>query len=570
MLSRNEHLERLRDEGFDVLVVGGGITGAAVARDAARRGFRTALLEARDFAAGTSSRSSRLVHGGLRYLEQFEFDLVFEASRERRRLLRIAPHLVRPLEFFFPIYADGSVGRLKLDAGMWLYHALSLFRNIERHQMLEAAEVREREPGLRAEGLLGGARYFDAQVDDARLVVSTVLSAAEAGAAVANRVEAVRVAVDDWPGHRVEVRDEETGAGWKVDALAVVLAAGPWTDELLARTGLREGADLVRPSRGAHIHLRRRRLGHERALIFESPLDGRIMFVLPWRDLTLVGTTDAFDERPPGEVTATAEDVAYLLRSVNRLFPGADLGPADVLSAWAGLRPLAASEEEGAAPGAVSRDFAVSEDPAGVFTVTGGKLTSHRAMGEATVDRVAAFLEEAGVRAERGCDTGRAPLPGGELEDPGELLQRVRARATDLGVDGEGAERLARGYGSRADAVLDLVCDDPRLGRRIVAERPHVRAEVVHAVREEMAGHVEDVAYRRTRVGLEVREAFGATCRTIAELMGRELGWDDAAVEAELERVRAIRRRDDAWLDELEEKDAWEDGCEDGDGRENG
>ena len=244
-LRRADHIERLKNEAFDILVIGGGITGAAVARDAIRRGYRTALIEARDFAEGTSSRSSRLVHGGLRYLEQFEFDLVFEASQERRRLLRNAPHLVRPLEFLFPIYREGRVGKLKLDAGMWLYDALSLFRNIERHQMLSTVEVLHSEPRLRSEGLLGGARYYDAQVDDARLVLATVLGAIEAGATVANRVEAIEIDTTDWPGHSVCVRDDERDAEWTIDALTVVNATGPWTDRSLELAGVTGSA--IRP-----------------------------------------------------------------------------------------------------------------------------------------------------------------------------------------------------------------------------------------------------------------------------------------------------------------------------------
>ncbi|MDX1579079.1 MAG: FAD-dependent oxidoreductase, partial [Gemmatimonadota bacterium] len=235
---REERLARLARDDFDVLVIGGGVSGAAVARDAVRRGFRTALIEAADFAWGTSSRSSRLVHGGLRYLEHFEFDLVFEASQERRTLLRIAPHLVRPLEFLFPIFREGRVGKRKLDAGMWLYDALSLFRNIERHQMLDTADLLRREPALRREGLLGGARYFDAQVDDARLVMVTALAALEDGAVVLNRTEVTEIDASDWPGHRVRVRDREADREIEVDALAVVNATGPWAERLLARAGV--------------------------------------------------------------------------------------------------------------------------------------------------------------------------------------------------------------------------------------------------------------------------------------------------------------------------------------------
>ncbi|MFQ5678611.1 MAG: glycerol-3-phosphate dehydrogenase [Gemmatimonadota bacterium] len=548
---RTERLRRLGAEAWDLLVIGGGITGAAVARDAASRGFRTALVEARDFAEGTSSRSSRLVHGGLRYLEHFELDLVFEASQERRTLLRIAPHLVRPLEFLFPIYREGSIGKLKLDAGMWLYDALSFFRNIARHQMLESDAVLERERELRPRGLLGGARYFDAQVDDARLVLANVIAAAEAGAVVANRAEVVRVETESWPGHRVIVRDGEQGSEWAVDALAVVNATGPWTEETLARAGRADGR-LVRPSRGTHIHLRRTRLGHQRALIFESPIDGRIMFVLPWRDLTLIGTTDEFDEVRPEAVAPTAADVRYLLDSTNWLFPRARLSPADVVSAWAGLRPLAVepgAEEEAA--GEVSRDFMVLEEPTGLFTVTGGKLTSNRAMAEATVDRVAEFLAAAAVPASRASQTARVPLPGGDFDSFDVLAEQIEDRAADLGLSSEISARLARAYGTRARRLLELVAASPRCGAPLIEDRPNIGAEVIYAVRAEFALHVEDVLYRRTHLGQETRDRFDDACRCVSTIMGEELGWPAERREAEVERARRVRERDDAYLSEL-------------------
>ena len=431
---RAERFRDLAETAFDILVIGGGISGAAVARDAARRGFRTALVEAADFAAGTSSRSSRLVHGGLRYLEHFEFDLVFEASQERRTLLRIATHLVRPLEFHFPIFRDGRIGRMKLDAGMWLYDALSLFRNIERHQMLDTEAMLAREPGLRAEGLLGGARYFDAQVDDARLVVTTIVAAVEAGATVVNRAEIVRVDASDWPGHRALVRDAESGREVEVDALAIVNATGAWAEQMLDRVdadarGPGPGEDAaaavrIRPSRGTHIHVARERVGHSGALIFEAPRDGRVMFILPWReDLTLIGTTDEFFDGRPHEVAATPGDIAYLVEATRHLLPASKLGPEDVISAWAGLRPLVAPAADGDDEGAVSREFEVHQHPPGVFTLSGGKLTSHRHMAEATLDRVQAFLAPAGVKAIRKVDTDKVPLPGAALPGSGGAAQ---------------------------------------------------------------------------------------------------------------------------------------------------
>ncbi|WP_420633383.1 glycerol-3-phosphate dehydrogenase [Candidatus Palauibacter sp.] len=558
---RDEHLRALRETAFDVLVIGGGISGAAVARDAARRGFRTALVEALDFAWGTSSRSSRLVHGGLRYLEHFELDLVFEASQERRTLLRIATHLVRPLEFLFPIFRDGRIGKRKLDAGMWLYDALSLFRNIERHQMLDTRAMLAREPRLRAEGLLGGARYFDAQVDDAKLVVTTILAAVETGADVANRAEVTNIDASDWPGHRVTVRDVESGRELEVDALAIVNATGVWAEHVLGRIGTgppttgRAPAPTsgvqIKPSRGTHIHVARERIGHAGALIFEAPQDGRVMFVLPWReDLTIIGTTDEYFDGEPRDVAATPEEIAYLLEATNRLLPASKLGPEDVISAWAGLRPLVAPTAAGD-EGAVSRDFEVHEHPHGIFTLSGGKLTSHRRMAEETVDRVQAFLAPAGVPAARKVDTDKVPLPGARFRDLGTLRDGIRARAGTHGLGTDTADRLTRAYGTRAERVLDLVQRDRRLGEKILPERPHVLAEAVYSVRNEMAMHVEDVLFRRTRIGLETRNGTSRAARRVATVMATEMGWTSEQEAEEVKRATAFRAADDTAIRDL-------------------
>ena len=536
-----------------MLVIGGGITGAATARDAAARGFQTALVEARDFGEGTSSRSSRLIHGGLRYLEQFEFDLVFEASRERRTLLRIAPHMVRPLEFLFPVYREGSVGRIKLDAGMWLYDALSLFRNIERHQMLSAHDVLWREPGLAPEGLRGGARYFDAQVDDARLVLTTVRAAVKCGAAVANRLEVVRILFEEGEAVGVRVREEPSESGeaseWDVRTHLVLNATGPWTDQTLMRAG-REAPPLLRPTRGTHIHVRRDRIGHSRALIFESPLDGRIMFVLPWGDLTLIGTTDEDYEGAPEDVRPTGEDVRYLLDSTNRLFPDARLESADVLSAWAGLRPLVAAEAD-AEEGEVSREHVMLEEPPGLLTIAGGKLTSHRSMAEEIVDLAESRLSERGIRARAEAETAGMPLPGGDFEDLEELERTLQSRAVPLGLGRGVCARLARAYGTLADEVLELASERPELRERLAEDRPYIAAEAVQSARREMALHVEDVAFRRTHVGLETEE-FDAAIRRIAALMREELGWDGLRERAEVSRAEAVRERNELFRSELQ------------------
>lgn len=551
--ARARQIERLRGEDFDVLVIGGGVSGVAVARDAARRGFNTGLIEARDFSEGTSSRSSRLIHGGLRYLEHFEFDLVFEASQERRTLLDIAPHLVRPLEFLFPIFETGRVGKLKLDAGLWLYDALSLFRNIQRHQMLDRDDLLELEPGLRDEGLLGGARYYDAQVDDSRLVLTTAVAADEAGAAIASRVEAVEIDTANWPGHRVSARDSDGGVDIQIDTLTIINATGPWADQTLRRAGVTSGARLA-PSRGTHIHVPRDRLGHDHAFIFEAPSDGRVMFVLPWReDLTLIGTTDDLHEGPPEGVAATAADVSYLLEATNHLFPRANLKRTDVLSAWAGLRPLVAPDTEGGSQvGAISREFEVHEDPPGVFTLMGGKLTSHRAMAEETVDRVAEFLAAFRPDPVNACDTHRVPLPGGSFDDLSELCEHVVDRGARVGVAAEGAKRLARAYGTRAGAVLELVRDRPQLAAPMLEGRPHILAEAVHAVRQEYALSVADILYRRTRIGLETRDGVAEAARRVATTIALEMGWDDVRVAREIELAVEARAANDLALEEVE------------------
>jgi glycerol-3-phosphate dehydrogenase len=568
---REGRLARLREERFDIVVIGGGITGAAAARDAARRGYRTALIEARDFGEGTSSRSSRLIHGGLRYLEQLELDLVFEASQERRTLLHLAPHMVRPLEFLFPLYEDGRVGKLKLDAGMWLYDALALFRNIERHQMLDADEVTAREPELRRQGLLGGARYFDAQVDDARLVLATVLGAAESGAVVASRlgavgieqrdgaVRGVRVAGSPAPltgpdgagsGWAGGVRVPDAADAWTIPARVVINATGPWTDATRSLAGL-EGPPLLRPTRGTHIHVRRARLDHRHALIFESAVDSRIMFVLPWgADLTIIGTTDVDFEGDPADVRPTAGDVAYLLESANRLFPEADLAPADVVGAWAGLRPLVAEGKAGDED-AVSRDFQIREAPPGLLTIAGGKLTSHRNMAEKLIDRAAHLLEERfDAPPARDCDTARVPLPGGDFEDLDRLRQELSARAAPYHIPPSSVERLASAYGTRAGEVLELLADRPALREPLAEDLPYLAAEAVYVAREEMVIHLEDVLFRRTHLALEIDEGLEEAVRLAGRLVGQELGWDDARRSREIDAVLAERARCDAWRGE--------------------
>ena len=519
--ARAAALAALEVEPFDLLVVGGGITGAGVARDAARRGLRVALLEADDFAAGTSSRSSRLVHGGVRYLEHGHLGLVFEASRERRILLRTAAHLVRPLAFTWPVYRGARVPRWKLVAGLALYDALALFRNVALHRPLGPAGVRALEPGLAADGLLGGARYWDAATDDARLTLATALDAAAAGAVVINHAAVRTLAPRGADGFaRVGVEDRLGGGRPTARARVVVNAAGPWADAV--RRLVEPGApDAVLGAKGVHVAVPAERVGNRGAVTLLSPLDGRVMFTLPAGPCTILGTTETPAERGPDEVRATEADVAYLLRSANHFFPAARLTRADVVSAWAGIRPLAASAgSSGTHTGSASREHVIERDARGLVTVSGGKLTTYRAMAAEIVDAALSLLP--GDRPTRATDTDTRPLPGGDLA-PDELAQ-ARRTIGDEAI----ALRLVQAHGTHWRDVWALVATEPSLAARVVPTLPYTGAELVHATRLELACTLADLLVRRTPIAFETRDAGRAAARVVAPIVAPVLGWDEA------------------------------------------
>jgi len=512
----------------DVLIIGGGITGAGIARDAAARGFRTALIDKADFGAGTSSHSSRLIHGGIRYLEQGAFRLVFEASHERRVLLTIAPHLVRPLAFLFPVYRGGRVPAWKLRAGMWLYDLLSAFRNVRWHRWLRAKKVRRVEPGLRDRGLIGAALYYDAQTDDARLVIATLRSALRAGALAANYVETTALLKPDGRIGAAVVRDLLTGQTTTIRAQVVVNATGPWSDQL-RRLDDPNAPAILRLTKGAHVTVPRRRLANEHAVTLFSPIDGRVMFVLPWGDLSYIGTTDTDADASPDALRVTAADVTYLLRSANAAFPHAHLAPNDVVSAWVGLRPLL--REDHASPSQVSREHKVFESEHGLISIAGGKLTTYRVMARDVVDRVAARLHALDGRPlPPRSPTDTLPLPGGEARDLEVLVEAARAR----GAPDATARHLVASYGSEAAAVLNLVDRDRRLGAPILAGRPEIWAEVTYAVEREMAVRVQDALVRRLHLFYEVPDHARSVVAKVAAHMKQLLGWDDVREAEEL------------------------------------
>jgi glycerol-3-phosphate dehydrogenase len=534
--ARRHRLDALEGEQFDMLVVGGGITGCGIARDAALRGLEVALVEKDDFASGTSSRSSRLVHGGLRYLEHGYLHLVFEASAERRRLLRLAPHLVRPLEFLWPVYAGARVPRWKLQAGLTLYDALALFRNVGTHRRLTAHQIEAREPALEREGLLGGARYFDAATDDARLTLANAIGAAEAGAVVVNHAAVHELTTEAGVASGALVRDALGTATISVRARVIVNAAGPWSDELrrLAEGPSPTGA--VRGSKGVHIAVPRARLDNHGALTLLSPDDQRVMFILPADGQTIVGTTDTFTDAAPDEVRASEADVAYLLDAANSFFPAARLGREDVISAWAGIRPLIAGGAGDADPANASREHAIATSPHGMVSITGGKLTTYRVMAAEVVEAAIARL---GGSAPKHSSTRDVPLPGGDLA----FIDDAIAAAERTTGDPELARHLVRAYGSRWSIVADEIAA-PGGAERIAGGLAYTIGEARYAVRHEMALTLGDLLIRRTHVAFQTRDHGLESARRVAAAVADLLGWDatsiDAAVEAYARDVRRI------------------------------
>ena len=521
-----EHVRRrLHLEAFDLAVIGGGITGAGIARDAALRGLRVALLEARDFASGTSSRSSRLVHGGVRYLEHGHLHLVFESSRERRILLNIAPHLVRPLPFTWPVYRNARVSRFRLSLGLGLYDALSMFRNVARHERLSRAQVLEREPQLRAEQLVGGARYHDASTDDARLTLANVVSAVEAGAAVLNHASVTGFESVAGRVRGLRAHDAVSGDDFTVRAKTIVNASGPWSDDVRAMESRIE-QQTVAGSRGAHIAVPRIRVGNREAVTMLHPADGRVLFTLPAGDETIIGTTETPTAAGDRESRASNEDVAYLLLAANSYFPQADLTAADVIAAWSGIRPLArqlATSDVGSA----SREHTIARGSRGIVHVTGGKLTTYREMAAQVVDMVAG--PEA--LAER---TGVVPLPGGDRP-----IEQLRTEAAELIDDSEVRDRLVLSYGSRWRDVWSLGADDPRLRERVLSSHPVVSAEFVHGVQREMAITLGDLLIRRTHLAFETADQARSLAPVVADLVQPLFGWSHR------DRERALKNYDD-------------------------
>ncbi len=545
MLTRERALETLAGERFDVVVIGGGITGAGVALDAATRGYSVALVEKADFASGTSSRSSKLIHGGLRYLQQFDLGLVREALLERQLLVKLAPHLVRPLKIVVPAFEGARPDRL-MGLGLNMYDVMAAPRlrgrrgsrrdrdggnsgeepdwSPARHRLISGQEVVDLLPALGRRAPTGGYLFYDCQTDDARLVLTVLGEAERFGATCANRLEVTELLHEDGSAAGVRTRDAETGGQLEIQADNVVNATGVWADRITPEELHAEAeAPTIRPSRGTHITVSHEALPLVAGAIVPAG-EGRTIFALPWLGRTLIGTTDNDYDGDIDHVRPSGTDVEYLLEATNEFF-ATTLTEGDVTGAYAGVRPLISSGDSRKSVD-ISRKAELYETSSGLITITGGKLTTWRRMAKLAVDRL---VERDGREAR--CRTDEIPL--GESIDPA-ALQRVE------GVPEESYAALAQRYGHAAQAVLELAAGRGELAQPILAGKPDLLAEAAHAARSEQARSVGDVLLRRTRLGLlsarELSAEDSGAAERVARAMASEVAWDERRIEQEVER----------------------------------
>jgi glycerol-3-phosphate dehydrogenase len=533
-------LQQMADEEFDVLVVGGGVVGAGTALDAVSRGLSVALVEARDWAAGTSSRSSKLIHGGLRYLEQRDFGLVREALAERGILLnRIAPHLVRPVPFLLPL-RHRVWERAYIGAGVMLYDVMGGARALPRHRHLTKSAALRRAPGLRPDGLVGAIQYYDAQVDDARYTMMLARTAAQYGAQVATRA---RVTGFLREGERVTgavVRDLEGDRDIRVRARRVICATGVWTDDVheLART---RGSVSVRAAKGVHLVVPRDRINLDTGLIART--EKSVLFVIPWGRHWLIGTTDTDWRLDRSHPAASRADIDYLLDHVNAVL-NTPLTREDIEGVYAGLRPLLSGDSDETSQ--LSREHVVASPAPGLVIVTGGKFTTYRVMAKDAVDAAVGDLDE----AVPGSVTEKVAVLG--AEGFAALWNERRRLARRTGLHPARVEHLLRRYGSCVDELFELIAADASLAEPLTGADDYLRVEAVYAASHEGAVHLEDVLTRRTRVSIEEWDRGVAAAPEVAALVAPILGWDEATTAQEVERYlsrveaeRASQSRDD-------------------------
>ena len=526
---RAEDLVRLGKEHFDVLVIGGGINGVGVALDAATRGLSVALIEADDFASGTSSRSSKLIHGGLRYLEQYDFGLVREALNERELMVTsLAPHLVKPVPFLYPLQ-EKFKERTYVGAGMTLYDALRGFkRALPWHKHLSQKRIREIAPSLRLDVVTGGYQYFDAKVDDARHTMMIARTAAKYGAQIATRTVCTAVTKEGKRVTGVKARDLVTNEEFAIKSRVTIMAAGVWTDDLYRSFEIKPGYS-VRMSKGAHIVVPGSAIKAETGVIIKT--DVSVLFIIPWGDKWIVGTTDTDYQADPNSPMATREDVTYIINQANRVLEP-KLDRSQVIGVFAGLRPLVSTDPDSPTT-ELSREHVVDHPVPGFVTIAGGKYTTYRVMAEDAVDSAVVDLK----RIVPDSCTETLPVIGAEGYEV--LRNKANEFATRMGMKVESINHLIDRYGSLFEEVLEISTGDRSLLNAIIPGLPYLKAEIIYSATHEGALSVSDVLSRRTRISFEDREQGLLVADEVATLIGNELGWSEIEREQSLSEYRA-------------------------------
>ena len=528
--TRVDAMLALKNDEFDILVIGGGINGAGIALDAASRGLKVALVEMSDFAAGTSSKSSKLIHGGLRYLEQYDFKLVREALQERELMVTtLAPHLVKPVSFLYPLH-EKFKERTYVGAGMALYDALRGFkRALPWHKHISQKELSEVAPSLRLDLITGGYQYFDAQVDDARHTMMIARTAAKYGAIITTRTSCKSLIREGRKVQGAVIVDTESGEEITVKAKCTIMAAGVWTDSLYDSFGIKPGYR-VRMSKGAHIVVPGSAIKSNTGVIIKTELS--VLFIIPWGDKWIVGTTDTDYNDDPAAPLATREDVNYILAQANRVLEP-KLDKSQVIGVFAGLRPLVSSDPDSATTD-LSREHVVDHPVPGFVTIAGGKYTTYRVMSEDAVDSAVSDLMRI---VPDSCTDGLAIIGA---DGYSVLLNKADDLASDYGVSSSTILHLLERYGSLFHEVLEPAILDKNWSKPIVESLPYLRAEILYAVTHEGARSIDDVLSRRTRISFEASDQGTSVVEEVGEIISKVLGWNKTQTQASIDEYLAI------------------------------
>ncbi|MFQ5431183.1 MAG: glycerol-3-phosphate dehydrogenase/oxidase [Nitrospinota bacterium] len=528
LTTREVCLKECEKSHFDMVVIGGGITGAGVARDAAMRGLKCLLLEKDDFASGTSSKSSKLVHGGLRYLKYYNFRLVYEGCRERYILLKkTAPHLVRAIRFVFPFYKGAKNPRWLIALGLSLYGLLAMFRNIHLFRFISTKKLFEEEPYLRKQGCVGGLTYYDCKGMDSRLVIDTIKSAVDNKAVPLNYCEVTKL---DFVknGVKVSATDNIGGKKYVFSATMAVNAGGAWADDILDKCGETKKFNLQMAS-GIHLIFRREKLSVNNTLLVEAPEDGRPVFFIPWKENILVGTTDKYFDGNKDKILVRRDSIDYLLNTVNHYFPDANLNRSDVRSVFSGVRTLIA-DITGKTEDEATRDEAILIDKRGIVSITGGKLTTYRAMAKKAVgESITNFFKGRNLKS---CGT-ISPISGGDMNE----VKRIKDKQYDFLKPGQ-LETLCERYGSNASTILEYCKAEPELCGYIHPHFTYCRAELKYFVEREICEKLTDVMFRRSQIYLFETDNGMPVMRDVASFIGKLKGWDEHRLEEEINQYR--------------------------------